>query len=755
MLKSLSFRINFTILVVVTVIVTVFGWYDYSRDNNNRIAQLHGDLSSAVGRLSTSLATPLWSFNDAELESIARGEMLNDDIIAIVIQERDSEDVLIELARNREWHIQRAPAASLPQQTFEALEAEIKHEGETIGRVRVAVTDRFFRAESRAQAIAFLYRVSAIFLVIVISLMTIIQRYVVKPIRLLEMAFSDTETGTPLAAPNSERTDEIGQLTRSFISMRNNLTSLFSERDNRIAELETARKELLNSEERLRVLIEQSPIGLCLCTLDGSLVTVNSAYAKIIGYSADEALQLSYWDITPEKYAPDETRQLEHLESSGRYGPYEKEYRHKDGHLVPVRLNGMIVERDGESYIWSSVEDIIALKEAEVEKNLLTEQLRQSQKMEAIGTLAGGVAHDFNNILSAVIGYTELTRRNPNCDAKSSENLGHVLTAADRARDLVKQILMFSRKGAENRKPIQLHLVIEEAVKLLRKTIPSTITINLDIDENTGSILADRTQIHQVVMNLCTNAYHSMQEQGGDIDIVLKPVAIDTVGAAKYPNLRQGKYGQFTVSDSGTGMDPKTILRIFDPFFTTKRQGEGTGMGLAVVHGIIQNHDGAIGVESEIGAGTTFKVFFPLSCEAAGEKEKSTDTATIKRGTEHILWVDDEPTLVELGKETLESFGYRVTATTSALEALNIFQADPNGCDLIVTDQTMPEMTGDVLAKEAMLVRSDIPVIICTGHSATLNAEKVRAIGVNSLLMKPLNSDTLTAEIRKVLDASV
>ncbi len=513
-------------------------------------------------------------------------------------------------------------------------------------------------------------------------------------------------------------------------------------------------QRLQESEDRLRELIDQSPIGLALCRKDGSLVSANPSYVRIIGYGPDEVLKLSYWDITPKEYAEEEEQQLQQLEVSGRYGPYEKEYRHKDGHLVPVRLNGMLVVWDGEEYIWSSVEDITALKEAEAEKTFLTEQLRQSQKMEAIGTLAGGIAHDFNNMLSAILGYTELTLRNPDCDPKSKRNLGYVLSAAERGRDLIKQILIFSRKDIVQQHPIEIHSVVREAVNLLSKTIPATITINLNIDEQTGRILADETQIHQVVMNLCTNAYHSMLHQGGKISIGLKHCDVDLFTAAKYPNLRQGSYALLTVADTGEGMAAGVLARNFEPFFTTKAQGKGTGMGLAVVHGIIQSHDGAIGVESSVGEGTTFSVFFPLVSETAVTKKQLSGKPAPGRGDEHILWVDDEPMLVALGREALEPLGYKLTTTTSAREAISLFQADPSSYDLIVTDQTMPEMTGDLLARTALAVRANVPVIICTGHSDVLNAKDALSIGAKAFLMKPLEVDVLVEEIRQVLDSA-
>ncbi|SEA55530.1 PAS domain S-box-containing protein [Desulfuromusa kysingii] len=518
-----------------------------------------------------------------------------------------------------------------------------------------------------------------------------------------------------------------------------------------ISERKQMEMQLQESKERFRELIEQSPIGLALCTMDGVYVQVSSAFANILGRNIDETLQLSYWDVTPDEYVPLEQQQLQQLEVEGRCGPYEKEYRHKDGHFVPVRLNCMVVMRHGEPFIWSSVEDITALKNAENEMKELADRLRQSQKMEAIGTLAGGVAHDFNNILAAILGYTELSLRNPSCDDKCKKNLKYVLRATERAKELVKQILMFSRKGEQNREIIKLTSVVGESIKLLQQTIPSTISIRAEIDDSTGVILADSTQVQQVVMNLCTNAYHAMPEQGGEILIRVKPIVVDNLMAHKYPGLLPGEYGQLTISDSGAGMSPEVLTRIFDPFYTTKKQGEGTGMGLSVVHGIVQNHDGFISVESIPEKGTTFNVFFPLSTKEA-ERKEAVDSHNGWQGTEHILLIDDEKMLVELWKEILEYMGYRVTATTSAVAALAMFQADPASYDLIVTDQTMPEMAGDVLTQKALQIRSDLPVIICTGHSAVLDAAKAMEIGAKALLMKPVNSLELSQAVREVFD---
>ena len=522
--------------------------------------------------------------------------------------------------------------------------------------------------------------------------------------------------------------------------------------NNRLLEQKAAEQALSESEERLRTLIELSPIGLVLCTMDGSLIIANPAYAQIIGYSVEESLQLTYWDVTPKKYMEQEQQILKQLANTGRYGPYEKEYRHKDGYLLPVRLNGMLINQKGIDYIWSSVEDITALKEAAEEKHKLAEQLRQSQKMEAIGTLAGGVAHDFNNILAAILGYTELTLFHSSMDAKGKRHLEGIVTAVERAKKLVNQILTFSKKGEEYHSPIKINEVVLEAINLLKKTIPATISFKLDIDSDLDTVMADPTQIHQVIMNLCTNAYHSMPNYTGIINVSLKQVRVDSDTAAKNTNLRPGQYILLTVADTGAGIPAEIIDRIFEPFFTTKKQGKGTGMGLAVVHGIVENHGGAIEIKSVVGKGTTFEIFFPLMQKQVINRQEKDQEPVNTKGKERLLWIDDEVILAELGKESLEAYGYTVTSTTSPIDALTLFAAAPHSYDLIITDQTMPEMPGNVLAKKILHIRPDTPIIICTGYSALLDEDTVKKIGVKALLMKPLTANVLNKEIRQILD---
>ena len=517
-------------------------------------------------------------------------------------------------------------------------------------------------------------------------------------------------------------------------------------------------RELQKSEERLRELFDQSPIGLMLCHLDGSFVSANQAFAKHIGLDLDVVLSYRFWDVVPDQHLVLEKQRWRDLDRFGHCDPCDLELYHSDGSCIQVHRHAMIVERDGERLIWASTEDITKLKRAESEREELSEQLQQKQKMEAIGTLAGGIAHDFNNILSAIFGYAEQAMQDPLCDKTISDKLTSVLSAASRAKKLVQQILTYSRKGDDNRLPLELHSVVLDSCNLLLKTFPNSVQFDLDIDVNTGVIMADPNQIQQIVMNLCTNAYHALENQTGTIRVSLRSVHIDSENNIKYSDIASGDYASLRVSDTGMGISDDDASKIFDPFFTTKTQGKGTGLGLSVVHGIVQRHQGKIHSDSTPGEGTTFEVLFPLVLQKGQVCSDGIDVATVSdenlRGNEHILFVDDEVALVDLMNVTLESFGYQVTACHSAGVALGIFQEDPYCYDLVLTDQVMPGMTGDSLAQAILEVRNDIPIIICTGHSATLDEEKVLEIGAKKLLMKPMNSRFLLKNIRSILDGS-
>jgi PAS domain S-box-containing protein len=392
------------------------------------------------------------------------------------------------------------------------------------------------------------------------------------------------------------------------------------------------------------------------------------------------------------------------------------------------------------------VRDITQRVESEEAKRTLQSQLIQAQKMEAIGTLAGGIAHDFNNMLAAILGYTELALFDIPEGSPAKKKLQEVLNGGDRARKLVQRILTFSRQGEQTVSPVPVGSIVKEALKLLRSTLPATIEIKTDI-RSEGRVMGDPTQIHQILMNLCTNSYHAMLESGGTLRISLDDESIGP--EAESGGLTPGPYMRMRVSDTGHGMTPEVMERIFEPYFTTKEKGAGTGLGLAVVHGIIQNHRGRITVESEPEKGTTFDILLPRIEEARGQGEQ--DPGPLAGGHERILLVDDETILLDMGRQMLEQLGYRVNTEASSLRALRMFQEDPNRFDLIITDMTMPNMTGEKLAREILQIRRDIPVVLCTGYSEGMSAEKAASLGIRTYLMKPLNMRDLSRTIRRAL----
>ena len=393
---------------------------------------------------------------------------------------------------------------------------------------------------------------------------------------------------------------------------------------------------------------------------------------------------------------------------------------------------------------------IIERFRAEETQEKLEAQLLQAQKLETIGTLAGGIAHDFNNILTPIFGYLNLAQQELPPDNPVHARLEQVLRASSRAKDLVQQILVFSRKAEQERKPMQLHFIVKEALKLLKASLPSTIEIKQNIDSEAGTVLADPTQIHQMIMNICTNAYQAMFGSGGTLEINLKKFEVTSAFAKMHPNLGEGSYVLLTISDTGHGMDSETVASIFEPFYTTKEVGEGTGLGLSIVHGIVMSHDGEITVYSEPGVGTAFNIYLPKVDIDAGQ-EVHEDEISIT-GDERILIVDDEETIVELAGEILTGLGYSVSAFVSSTEALETFRENPDMYDLVISDHTMPGYTGTQMAEELMSIRPDVPIIIMSGFGLTLTPEKCEELGIRDFLTKPFHAYDLGRSIRKVID---
>ena len=512
-----------------------------------------------------------------------------------------------------------------------------------------------------------------------------------------------------------------------------------------ITKRKRAEEALRKSEQEKEAILNSMSEVVVYHDMEHRMVWANRVAGESVGLAPEELVGCNCYEIWHQRSKPCSGCPVVKTYETGQ--PQEAEMTTPDGRVWFVR--GYPV-RDANDNIAGVVEvtlEITERKRAEEEKKELEAQLRQAQKMEAIGTLAGGIAHDFNNILGAIMGYTQLAQLHAG-DPSLKADLDEVLRAANRAKDLVQQILTFSRQSEQEFKPVQGNIVVKEALKFLRASLPTTIEIQQDI-ESDALVMGDPTQIHQVLMNLCTNAGHAMRERGGLLDVSLVSVELDSDFVARRPDMKTGPYLQLTVTDTGHGMPPEVLDRIFDPFFTTKEKAEGTGMGLSVVHGIVKSHGGTIYAYSEPGKGSSFKVYFP-AIERRLEPEKREEEAILK-GTERVLFIDDEQALVNVGRQLLETLGYKVTTRTSSTEALELFKSRPDGFDIVITDQTMPNMTGDELANELIAVRSDIPVILCTGFSTRTREDKAHEMGIRGFVMKPLVLRDLAKTIRKVL----
>lgn len=503
---------------------------------------------------------------------------------------------------------------------------------------------------------------------------------------------------------------------------------------------------LRESEERMRLLIESSPIGIMIvqhrhCSF------VNPSLVRMFGYDDPSGIVGKPIEALCAPAGRDSfERSIEGvINGNGDVHGLEIEGIRNSGHVFELAVWLTSTEYQKAPALLVFLIDIS-------EQKALKYQLLRAQKMEALGTLAGGIAHDFNNILFVVMGYCELAMEVLTEDSPPYGDLHRVMQAAERAKSMVNQILTFSRQTEQEEKPIQIAPIVKEAVKFLRGSIPTTVEIRTEMEPNLGMILADPTQIHQVLMNLCTNAAHAMRYKGGVLEIRVDTVEVHADSPPPSVQINPGRHLRLAVSDTGHGMNADLVERVFEPYFTTKRPEEGTGLGLAVVHGIVKNLGGDIAVQSVAGRGSTFVAYFPVTDMPF--VPESTERDSVPMGTERLLVVDDEDELAMMNKRSLEKLGYQVVAVTKSREALDIFRSNPYEFDLIVTDLTMPHMTGLTLAYKIKEIRDSVPIILCTGFSELVTDNDVKAAGIDTLLKKPVLRSTMALTVRQALDGA-
>jgi len=547
---------------------------------------------------------------------------------------------------------------------------------------------------------------------------------------------------------NIKRRKELTRLKHAEDKLKEYRDQLESMVEEKTAELSEKISQLkLQEKERILLTkaIEQTSGPILIMDAKGTVQYLNPATTNLSGFNANEVIGINMFK-TVQKLLPDIEKQVFAAINKGKSWNKTLPQIKKDGenNLIETTISPIFDES-------GTLTNLLSIGRDVTKENALEKQIQQTQKMESIGTLAGGIAHDFNNILAVIVGYTELSLDDDQNNPENCQSLQQILLATNRAKDLVSQILAFSRSADIEMKPVKTSLLVKETCKFLRSSLPTTIEIKKHITAGHDFIMADPTQFHQILMNLCTNAGHAMEKTGGVLEVRLEEVFLNENDLPSCPELKSGLHLQLIVKDTGHGISSKIKDHIFEPYFTTKSKGEGTGLGLAVTHGYVKEFGGNIKVTSEEGKGTTFTLLFPL-IEEILTSDQIEDIEPIPTGTETIMLIDDESALVKTGKQILERLGYTVIGVTDPEEALDRFKQSKESYDLVITDKTMPKMTGFSLAREINKIRNDIPILLYTGYKEKADEAKIRAAGIRDIIIKPFNKKLISKIVRKVLD---
>lgn len=736
--KTLSRAFINKLIIIVSIIFCVTSllsvWL-YSHEATRAGKEKH---SEYLEYLSSNLKLPLWNIDSDWVESICNSFAKNEIVSLLKVTTEDG-DIIFSMINEDE------PSLIVDRQPVFYNEFKV-------GSVELGFTKRIHQKSNLQMFSRSILPMLFVILGLIVSSKILLGRLVEKPLNHLITRMEKISAGNYQEQESSFNHYEITKILEKFNSMakevnkrERSLVEANLQLESEIADRKEAEKAHRESEKRYRQLVEELPVGIFRASTEpnGTYDMVNPAFAKMLGYDSGEAvLQKSAKQV----YKEPEMRKnfLEMLFQDETIQGLSLEMKKKDGEPIDVLVSAHVVkDKQGRPvYVDGIIEDVS-------ERNNLERQIRRAQKMEAIGTLAGGIAHDFNNILASIFGFTEAAKMRHAQGRRIEHYFDEILEAGLRARSLIKQMLAFSRQTEVKRGATFVGPIIKETIKFLRASLPAMIEIKRQFNVGDCVVWADSTQIHQILMNLCTNAAHAMQIQGGKLKIVLDEVELDGAQSYRIRDLVPGPYACISVIDDGHGIQPEFIDKIFDPFFTTKPRGEGTGMGLAVIHGIVSDMGGGITVASTPGQGASFEVYLPVHASDSGTTDAR--NLTPNQGSGKILFVDDEEGFLLTGKEILEGLGYEVITASSGERSLAIFDENPYIFDLVITDLAMAKMTGLKLAEKLRERRGDIPVILCTGFSAGIDQNTQEHTGISEIVMKPLLAKELTDAIQKAL----